>query len=77
MHKPCICTYSELIDFALNERHPTAFNFARFVEAKSEAKYTVTEKQFILDLLAAFADQATALSNLHSEFERKWREIKY
>ena len=39
-----ICTPSELKTFAHNEYHPTAFNFARFIESKSDKKYTVINR---------------------------------
>lgn len=75
MSNKTICTPFELKEFAFAEYNPTAFNFARWIESKSNKEYTVIERQFILDSLEAFNKQALFAANLNDEFRLKWEEI--
>jgi hypothetical protein len=70
-----ICTPFELQKFAHSEYHPTAFNFARFIESKSDKKYTVINRQFVFDALDAFKKQASFSNNLKEEFIKKWKSF--
>lgn len=62
-----ICTESELRNFAWNSE-PTAFNFARWLESKTNDKYTIVEKQFIRELLLALDDHSG------ESLKKKWQE---
>ena len=75
MSQDKICTSFELKQFAFNEHNPTAFNFARWIESKTNKKFTVIEREFIIDALKALNKQAISLTMLNDEFKKKWQDI--
>lgn len=70
-----ICDPFELKLFAFSEHNPTAFNFARFIEAKSNRKYTIIEKKFIIEVFENFDKQSLFLSDLNRDFRQKWQAV--
>ena len=75
MSNKTIFTPFELKKFAFAEHNPTAFNFARWIESKSDKEYTVIERQFIIDSLEVLNKQTIFTSNLNDEFKLRWKGI--
>jgi len=70
-----ICTPFELKRFAHGGQNPTVFNFAKWIESKTNRKYTVIELEFIADSLKALNEQASFAINLNDKFKAKWKEV--
>lgn len=68
-----ICTESELKNFAWNTK-PTVFNLARWLESKTNDKYTIVEKQLIRDMLLAFDEGGVSANNVES-LKKKWQDV--
>ena len=77
MHQDQICTSFELKEFAfsIHRDKPTAFDFARFIECKSEFKYTVIKIEFLLDAFKMLEEHVQFSYNLDQSFKKKWKNL--
>lgn len=73
MHSDKICTPFELKQFAFTD-NTDAFTFARFVECKSDTKYTVIEIQLVRDVLATIEHISVSSNDLNKSLREKWKE---
>jgi hypothetical protein len=69
-----ICSSLELKEFAFNSK-PTAFNFARWLESKTNDKYTIIEKEFIREALAALDVNAINACVVNDKLKKKWEAV--
>ncbi len=74
-----ICTPFELKQFAYMD-NTDAFDFLKFIESYSCGKYTVVEKQLIIDAIYALNYYCAAANDIyndikiHKDFKEKWEE---
>ena len=78
MSQDHICTPFELKQFTFSffRDNLTAFEFAKFIESKSEFRYTVIEVEFIIDAFRMFEEQASASFEISKNFYEKWKHIE-
>lgn len=70
-----ICTPFELKTFAFSPHNPSASNFARFIECKSNFKYTIIEIKFLIDAFKVFEQIKSFADQLDRDFKGKWQEV--
>ena len=73
-----ICTTFELKKFAFSifRDGPTTFDFARFIESKSEFKYTIVEIEFLIDTFKLFEELAQSFFEVNKDFSEKWGHLE-
>lgn len=69
-----ICSKLEFKQFAYSDFEPSAFNLARFVESKTNDKYTVIEIQLVRDALSTIVHVSNSLNDLNQSLREKWKE---
>lgn len=69
-----ICTEFEFKEFAWNTE-PTVSNFARWLESKTNDKYTIVEKQLIRDMLQALDSHVVSSNNVNDILKKKWQDV--
>lgn len=69
-----ICSKLEFKQFAYSDFEPNAFNLARFVESKTNDKYTVIEIRLVKDVLATIEHITVSSNDLNKSLREKWRE---
>ena len=68
-----ICTDSDLKEFAWRSEQ-TPFNFARWIESKTNDKYTIVEKEFIRDALQALESISDFSDGLNESLKKQWKD---
>ncbi len=65
---------NELKQFAYSDKGPSAFNFGRWIESKSNYKYTVVEIELIRELFNTLNSAATSMNDKNNHIRKKWKE---